>query len=94
MRVSRRYSKGQFKHRSGVYRNYRGEVVFTFVKPKNEPITTRERVWHNIGKNYNSLYFVILSESSDRDERLSIEDKYARDNGALYWNPSPKQKKL
>jgi hypothetical protein len=68
--------------------------VFTFVRPKNEPINTRERVWYNIGKNYKCLYFVIVSESSDRNERLKIEELYAKKNEALYWNPAPGQRSL
>ncbi len=92
MRLDRKYSGGKFNHRAGIYKNYKGDKVFTFVRPKKRPISSRERVWYDIGKKFKCLYFVIVSESSDENERLRIEGQYARDHDALYWNPSPKQK--
>ncbi len=93
MRLDREYSRGKFNHRDGIYKNYKGDEVFTFVRPKNEPVNRRERVWYDIGEKFNCLYFVIVSESSDEDERLRIEEQYARAHDALYWNPSPKQRR-
>lgn len=94
MRVSRKYSNRIFNNKKGIYKNYKGEVMFTFDRPRNKPITQRQRVWSHIGKNYKCLYFVIVSESSDREERLKIEKAYAEENNALYWNPAPRQRSL
>lgn len=94
MRVNRMYSKGIFKNKEGIYKNYKGNKVFTFDRPRNKPITTRQRVWSHIGENYKCLYFVIVCESSDKNERLKKEKEYAEKNEALYWNPAPGQKSL
>ena len=91
MRVNRKYTRGKFNNKKGIYKNYKGEVVFTFDRQQNKPITTRQWVWSHIGENYTSLYFVIVCESLDKDERLKTEEKYAKDNNALYWNPAPGQ---
>ena len=93
MRVDHEYSMGKFNHRKGCYKNYEGKVLFTFDRPKNKPISTRERVWHDIGQKYERLCFVIVCESSEREERLKKEEEYALEHKALYWNPSPKQKR-
>ena len=92
MRTNRKYSRGEFNNKKGEYKNYRGEVIFTFNRPKNKPITSRQRVWYHIGNNYKSLYFVIIQTSDKEDERLNIEMEYAKKHNAVYWNKSPKQK--
>ena len=94
MRTNREYSKGIFRNKDGSYKNYKGDVIFTFDRPKNKPITIRQRVWHDIGKKYKSLFFVIVSESLNKEERLAIEMEYAIKNKAIYWNKSPEQKKI
>lgn len=93
MRVDCRYSRGKFMHQKGCYKNYKGQVLFSFDRPNDVPLNTRERVWHDIVRNYMSLYFVIVCESSDRNKRLKEEKNYALKHEALYWNPSPTQKR-
>lgn len=99
MRGDLKYSRHEFNHKRGVYKNYLGKEVFTFDRPMNEPITIRERVWDHIGHNYTNLVFVIVLLSADEGEeksleaeRLEVEKKYAHDHEAMYWNPSPRQK--
>lgn len=91
MRTNCNYSKGIFNNKIGIYKNYKGEVIFTFDRPKDEPITSRQRVWNDIGKKYKCLYFVIVDESLDENERLTKEMEYAIKKEAIYWNKSPKQ---
>ncbi|MBP1562945.1 MAG: hypothetical protein J6C38_04445 [Oscillospiraceae bacterium] len=93
MRTNSEYSKGIFRNKVGSYKNYNGDVIFTFDRPKNKPVTIRQRVWYDIGKKYKSLFFVIISESQNKEERLAIEMEYAIKNKAIYWNKSPEQKK-
>jgi hypothetical protein len=94
MRRDKEYSRGVFHHRPGVYKNYLGKELFCFERPNNKPLTTRERVWFDIGKKYKNLLFVVISDSKDEKERLTIEEQYAKNHNALYWNASPEQKKL
>ena len=94
MRLNRKYSNGKFNNKKGVYKNYKGDEIFTFDRPRNKPITTRQRVWNHIGENYKSLYFVIVCESEDINERLRIEKEYAEKKEAIYWNPAPGQRTL
>ena len=93
MRTNSEYSKGIFRNKVGSYKNYKGDVIFTFDRPKNKPVTIRQRVWYDIGKKYKSLFFVIVSESQNKEERFDIEMDYAQKNNAIYWNKSPEQKK-
>ena len=91
--VDKKYLKGIFNNHKGIYKNYKGETIFTYARPVNEPITTRQRVWKDIGDKYDDITFIIVSKESDKKKRQRIEMKYAEDNNALYWNPAPGQKK-
>lgn len=92
MRTNRMYSKGIFMNKPGVYTNYKGVELFRFDRPKNEPVSTRQRVWKDIGDKYKCLYFVIVFESEDEKARLKEEKTYATKNEAQYWNYAPGQR--
>ena len=94
MRTNRKYSRGEFNNKKGEYKNYRGEVIFTFNRPKNKPITSRQRVWNHIGKKYKHICFVIVEISDDKMNRLKTEMDYAIKHEAIYWNKSPEQNKI
>lgn len=94
MRTNHNYLQGVFAHKSGEYKNFRGTTIFKFDRPKNEPITIRERVWKHIGEHYEHLHFVVILLSDNEKERLQKEMDFADETEAIYWNPSPKQRKM
>ena len=94
MRNDLNYSRGKFSHKQGEYRNYNNKKIFEFKRPNNEPITIQERVWKHIGDNFENLHFIVILDSDDEDERLIKEMNFAEKEEAVYWNYSPKQRKL
>ena len=94
MRKDLKYSKGRFSHKQGIYKNYNNDKIFDYERPKDKAITSQERVWKHIGDNFENLHFIVILNSDDEDKRLEKEMKFAEKEEAVYWNYSPKQRKL
>ena len=92
-RFQLRFDDNYEKYQSS-YRNYNNKKIFEFKRPNNEPITIQERVWKHIGDNFENLHFIVILDSDDEDERLIKEMNFAEKEEAVYWNYSPKQRKL
>ena len=89
MRMDRQYSMGKFYNHKGIYKNHAGHEIFDY----DRPLSKRQRVWKHIGENYTGLIFVIIGLSEDQEERLQMEERYALEKEAVYWNRSPKQRR-